>query len=246
MKKLLVLLVLCLIVLPHHQVLAQGDDCTNMGGVYDAERERCVFSVGLDMQIDLPLDVKAEYPMMAEALDEVVNTNTSTFISFFAESAMLYATPPWSLYMQYTVYKQTPAQPTEFSPEIVSVVYSIYSYTGGANPSAFYQTVVYDVTNQGPLTIEGVLVEGALPAFSALVREKLYVQLVDMSDPTFIDFGASEDPINFRNFALTNDELILFFDEYQVAPGAAGPQELHLPLSEVSAFLQPMYVPIPL
>ncbi len=247
MKKplaLAVLLMFCLALLPHHAAQAQEDDCTMIGGVYDAERERCVFTVGLDIQIDLPLDVKADYPMMAEALDEIVNTNTSTFLQYFAESAMLYATPPWSLYMQYAVYQQTPATPTEFSPEIVSVVYSIYSYTGGANGSGFYQTLVYDVTNQLPLTLDDVLVEGYLPALSALVREKLLVQLADMSDQTFIDFGAGEDPNNFRSFALTQDELIFFFDEYQVAPGAAGPQELHIPLAELTDLIQPMYVPI--
>lgn len=247
MKKLLalaVLLVFCLALLPHHAAIAQDDDCTMIGAVYDAERERCVFTVGLDMQIDLPLDVKADYPMMAESLDAIVNSNTTTFLQYFAESALLYATPPWSLYMQYAVYQQTPATPTEFSPELVSVVYSIYSYTGGANGTGYYQTLVYDVTNQLPLTLDDVLVEGYLPTLSALVREKLLVQLADMSDQTFIDFGAGEDANNFRSFALTNDELIFFFDEYQVAPGAAGPQELHIPLAELTDLIQPMYIPI--
>lgn len=238
------LLLFCLALLPHPAAHAQDDDCTMMGGVYDTERERCVFSVGLDIEIDLPLDVKAEYPMMTDALDEIINANTTSFLSYFSESAMLYATPPWTLIMQYEVYKQTPAETTEFSPEIVSVVYSIYSYTGGANGTGFYQTLVYDATNQLPLTLDDVFVEGYLPTLAALVREKLTVQLAEMSDPTFIDFGTSDDPNNFRSFALTNDELIFFFDEYQVAPGAAGPQELHIPLSEVTALIQPMYVPV--
>ncbi len=248
MKKNLVsalLLALVLALMPTSAALAQGSNCEDIGATYDAERERCVFATGLDLQIELALDVKADYPMMAEGLDAIVNTNTTTFISFFAESGMLYASPTWSLYMQYTVYEQTPAQATEFSPHMVSVVYSIYSYTGGANGSGFYQTLVYDVTNQLPLTLDSVLVPDYLPALSALIRAKLTEQLGDMTDPTFIDFGAGEDVNNFRSWALTNDEMIFFFDEYQVAPGAAGPQELHIPLSELSTLLQPMYIPIP-
>lgn len=247
MKRLLslaVLVVFCLAVLPHHAALAQGDDCTNMGATYDAERDRCVFKTGIDVQIELPLDLKTEYPMMADALDEMVSSTSTAFLNDFAMSGLAYATPPWALYMQYEVYEQTPAETTEFSPALVTVVYSIYSYSGGANGTAFYKTLTYDVTNQLPLTLNDIFVEGYLSELSALVKDKLTTQLGDMTDPTFIDFGAGEDPANFRNFALTNDEMIFFFDEYQVAAGAAGPQELHIPLSELAGLIQPIYVPV--
>ncbi|MBO4930480.1 MAG: DUF3298 domain-containing protein, partial [Clostridia bacterium] len=47
------------------------------------------------------------------------------------------------------------------------------------------------------------------------------------------------DPLDF---ALTEDCLLIFYNEYALAPHAAGPQHFYLPLSDLSDILLPQYV----
>jgi hypothetical protein len=48
-------------------------------------------------------------------------------------------------------------------------------------------------------------------------------------DPAFWPDGASPADVNYRNWNITPDGLLITFDEYQVAPYAAGPQEIEVP-----------------
>ena len=47
------------------------------------------------------------------------------------------------------------------------------------------------------------------------------------------------DPLDF---ALTEDCLLIFYNEYALAPHAAGPQHFYLPLSDLSDILLPQYI----
>ena len=51
--------------------------------------------------------------------------------------------------------------------------------------------------------------------------------------------GAEPTPDNYRNWNITSDGLLINFDEYQVAPYAAGPQTVTVPYSALSAFINP-------
>jgi hypothetical protein len=44
---------------------------------------------------------------------------------------------------------------------------------------------------------------------------------------------------NYRNWNITPDGLMITFDEYQVAPYAAGPQTVTVPYSELRGLINP-------
>ena len=59
----------------------------------------------------------------------------------------------------------------------------------------------------------------------------------------YFDFAREQlmtlhDPMDF---ALTDDSLLIFFDEYALAPYAAGLQHFYLPLSDLADILNPLY-----
>jgi len=57
-------------------------------------------------------------------------------------------------------------------------------------------------------------------------------------DGPFSD-GAKPTPENYRNWTLSPDGLTITFDTYQVGPGAAGPQQVVVPFSELKSSLNP-------
>lgn len=248
MKKLLMLALLCALTVaisPSRPALAQEDRCAQTGGIYDAERERCIFSAGLDLQIQVPYELMGLSPLIDTAVNEFLAETTTRFFNYFTAGALEYSTPPWILNVAYETYELTPAETTEFSPAVLTIAFSVYEYSGGANGMGYYETLSFDTTNGVPLEFEDVFVEGSLPQLSTLVQGKLATQLGDMSDPEFIALGTGEIADNYRSFALTNEAVIFFFDEYQVAAGAAGPQTLSIPIAEIQDLLQPPFQPLP-
>lgn len=59
-----------------------------------------------------------------------------------------------------------------------------------------------------------------------------------MSDADWIRRGAGSNARNFRSFVLKPSELVVFFDAYQVAAYAAGPQEAHIPFVQIRGTLR--------
>ena len=57
-------------------------------------------------------------------------------------------------------------------------------------------------------------------------------------DGPFTD-GAKPTVENYRNWTLSPDGVTITFDTYQVAPGAAGPQQVVMPFSELTAIINP-------
>lgn len=55
----------------------------------------------------------------------------------------------------------------------------------------------------------------------------------------FTDEGAKPTTENYRNWNITPDGLMITFDAYQVAPGAAGPQIINVPYSELQGQIDP-------
>ncbi|WP_218624958.1 polysaccharide deacetylase family protein [Sporosarcina sp. E16_3] len=98
------------------------------------------------------------------------------------------------------------------------------------NPETGESFTIADVLGRDPKNLE---------ILSTLVREAIY------NDPLLADYLFPEEvhiqtePIwaNFDNFAITDESLILYFDEYELAAGAVGPPIIAIPLSEINSLL---------
>ncbi len=98
------------------------------------------------------------------------------------------------------------------------------------NPETGESFTIADVLGRDPKNLE---------ILSTLVREAIY------NDPLLADYLFPEEvhiqtePIwaNFDNFAITDESLILYFDEYELAAGAVGPPIVAIPLSDINNLL---------
>ncbi len=81
--------------------------------------------------------------------------------------------------------------------------------------------------------------EQRLEKISTLVREMLNND-TSLKDHLFVEeLHINTEPTwkNYRNFALTDESIIFYFDEYTLAAGAAGPPIVALPLKDINNLL---------
>ena len=107
---------------------------------------------------------------------------------------------------------------------IVSVVFNIYQFTGGAHGNTFIRSFVIDSKNKKRLGLADFFKGNGFKALQKTVREKLKKKLeYDES----IDEGTAQ-PDDFSAFAVTNDKFIFWFSPYQVASYADGLQKVEI------------------
>ena len=128
----------------------------------------------------------------------------------------------------------------------LSVLREIYENLGGAHPMVTYQAETFDVASQGRLLL-GNLFTVSEDVYSPRLRDMILSQMDKQETENGVAYYDSAreqlmtllDPMDF---ALTEDCLLIFYNEYALAPHAAGPQLFYLPLSELSDILLPQYI----
>lgn len=127
--------------------------------------------------------------------------------------------------------------------DLVSGVLTFGSYTGGAHPNPWLVSLNFDLRQGRTVELAEIFNPGsAWPArlSASCVRE---LKARDLPDP---EPGASADPRNFVVWTMAPQGLTILFPPYQVAPYAAGVQEVLVPWSEVADLLRPGGLAAPL
>jgi hypothetical protein len=127
-------------------------------------------------------------------------------------------------------------------PPILSIVLDVtVFYAGAAHPGHYAITLVWDAERGRALTPDDLFREGSgwPEVVSREVIPVLQRDLGEMADPAWIAEGAGPVPENFTRWALVEDGLIVFFDPYQVAPYAAGPQVVTIPRAALTEVADP-------
>jgi len=119
----------------------------------------------------------------------------------------------------------------------IKFYYSFYN-NGAAHPGDFSHTVNYDLRVGRELGLSDLFLPGSnyLETISNYCLEELRKQ--PYSD-SFTTSGADPTLENYRNWNIAPDGLVITFDTYQVAPGAAGPQVVVIPFEQLNLILDP-------
>ena len=123
---------------------------------------------------------------------------------------------------------------------IVSIQFPILYYqVSAAHPGHSSFTLNFDTKTGKVLELKDLFVGNYLETISARAIQKLKVKLVDQSDDETITSGASPKKENFESFYFTALGMHILFNDYQVAPYAAGPQEVVISYSELKEVIDP-------
>jgi hypothetical protein len=109
---------------------------------------------------------------------------------------------------------------------------------GAAHPGTHTRTVNYDLEAGKNLTLSDLFLPGSdyLERIANYCITQLRTRNIDFES---FSSGANAIPENYGNWNITADGLLITFDEYQVAPYAAGAQEVVVPYSELHSVIDP-------
>ena len=214
---------------------AHEDHCMEVGGNM-TDAGQCIQAGSLEISSNYPIEAAHISDALTAGIDEYINGSFDEFVGMFAQGFVPSVAFPWSLYIDSEVLDGV---------STVSVVFSRYQFTGGANGNTDYHTLTAVVESGDLLTLPDIFVSGVDPytTLEPLAVAALTELLGEAAVPEMLAEGTAPVPENYQNWALTADSLNLYFNEYQVAPGAAGALSIAIPLTELADVLQLQYLP---
>ncbi len=159
-------------------------------------------------------------------LKDIVQKEIDAFKSDLAQLAVTPTSTGSSLDVQYELVSQ--------KGNFWSLKYDISGYTdGAAHPYHYTVTVNYELENGKDITLDELFQLNS--NYLQLISDYSKAQLATR-DIGFEGFeqGAEPTPENYDNWNVYDEGLVITFDEYQVAPYAAGPQTVVIPFGELA------------
>lgn len=192
-------------------------------------------------QSDSFYNIKAEYPQFGcadpafnQKIADLVNGQITAFKkeakdNFDARNATM---PEGQVLLEKPeqpfdfVASMTPAQ---FSPKYESFVIDIYYFSGGAHGIDRIFAFNYDLAGKKEITIGDFMAsQDNLDKLAAMAKEQVAAQMQSSGSPAdaslaqMIADGTKATGDNYRNFTFGYGKLTIYFEQYQVAPGAYG------------------------
>jgi hypothetical protein len=116
----------------------------------------------------------------------------------------------------------------------------MYYYDGAAHPGHYSITVNYDLGQGRELALDDLFQPNSnyLQVIADECKAQLSTRNIGFEDAIF-NSGADPLPENYQRWNLSPDGLLVTFDEYQVAPYAAGPQTVLVPFDRLMPLASP-------
>lgn len=129
---------------------------------------------------------------------------------------------------------------------VVSILFEFSTYVAGAaHPGGELATINYDSNTHRLLELSD-LFRPKSPYLSRVSEISIRtLEQNEFADTFAVHNGAAPVESNFKVFTLTDTDLVLHFQTYQVAAGAAGSQQVVIPLKSLTAVLQQRFRPGP-
>lgn len=112
-------------------------------------------------------------------------------------------------------------------PDVVSLELVLSQYTGGAHPMTVYAGMNFDRATGKQLALADALALTGLTI--AQLSAQASAQFSQELGDGFFPEGAGTNPENFSSFVISADTVTFIFQQYQVAPYAAGVQQISFP-----------------
>ncbi|MDB5254637.1 MAG: Cu amine oxid [Candidatus Nomurabacteria bacterium] len=119
-----------------------------------------------------------------------------------------------------------------------SIVTDSYLYTGGANGNSSYK--VFTATRSGTLlSIHDIVKPDAKDSFVAFIKKRLLTYSPDGATPSVFPDEIKDLTIDsFSDFSFDDKNMTVYFDKYEIGPGALGAVAFPIPLGSIQPYIQ--------
>lgn len=181
-----------------------------------------------DPAYNINISLPSYYPDQ-KSLENYIAQTRDKFLSAATSSTPREA--PYELNITSATYQSAiPPRGTQ------AVVLKVYQNAGGTHPTTTYKAFDWDQAYRKPITYDTLWQADTdpLPVVLPIVQGELSKQT---GQQVSIAPNAGLDPVNYQNFAVTNDGVIFFFNPGELLPEAAGPTQVLVPRSAIDSML---------
>ena len=127
------------------------------------------------------------------------------------------------------------------TPELISLQFTIYSYTGGAHPNGQTRSFNWDPRSESEIQLADLFTPGS--AYGRIIADYCRRELarLDIGDREWLARGTAFDEENYQRWNPTRAGLRITFDPYQVAAYAQGAFEVTVPWGALKTLLRPSF-----
>ena len=122
-------------------------------------------------------------------------------------------------------------------PQVLSVAWAISTYLGGANADSSWQTLTIDLTTGAPITFDDLFVDGAHDQLVDPVADAVVARVEGNLDLATVAEALRSSPSVLEAVTVTRRDVVFHFDQYEVAPGAAGRIDATVPAARLADLL---------
>ncbi|WP_274474170.1 DUF3298 and DUF4163 domain-containing protein [Mangrovimonas aestuarii] len=117
------------------------------------------------------------------------------------------------------------------SSELISIALTTYMNTGGAHGITVINFINFDAVTGKEITKEALFND--IDGFREIAKNAFNEKIKDRKD---FYFNSNQFSLP-ENIGFSEDKLVLLYNTYEIAPYSTGITEVHIPLSNVSSFL---------
>ena len=121
-----------------------------------------------------------------------------------------------------------------------SLVLEKYQYEGGANGTSSYHVYTYSNGNSKRVSLDDIIKPESKNEFLQYIKSALNKYRIK-GDNTPILFEDSIKQLTFEdlnNWSMDNENVMFYFDKYQIGPGVLGSFIFKLPIKDLSSFFE--------
>lgn len=169
----------------------------------------------------------SNYPILNKAVMKIVNSHLNAFKQSTSDKN-IQPNQYYTLNILYNTYDYS---------NYLSYIFRISEYTGGAHPNNTISTISYNKDNNTIITIDDLLKNNeALLDILSIESRKILESNSIFKDDFVRDMmleGTKPKLENFKNFVFSKDGLMIFFEQYQIAPYSYGEFNVIVPYSKI-------------
>ncbi|MDN6731084.1 MAG: polysaccharide deacetylase family protein [Atopostipes suicloacalis] len=121
-----------------------------------------------------------------------------------------------------------------------AITFEAYQITGGANGMIRWKSYIIDLNQNKRLELDDVfqLNDSSIEDIQHLIMDELHNSQQDVSRYIFDDMADEvlKDPDNWK-WSISREGLAMYFDDYEIAAGAAGAIKVEVPLNKIKRYL---------
>jgi len=189
---------------------------------------------------DQKKDISAGQQKAEKDLNALIIKSINSTISLFKDEIADYEESEdvkCSLYINYSpVFNH--------GKKIISIKFTVSTYTGGAHPNSYTDVINYDLVNNKKIELKDLFQPESnyLSELSEVSKKYItnsFVWRGDVEpDSAWINTGSEAKEESFLSFNIKATGLVLTFDPYQVAPYAAGAIEITIPYAALKSIMR--------